>query len=102
MISRQQWTADLAQAVAAARPYSSDCSLESAPGQVKLIAIQPESPGPALATHHMGAADLLALAQELYGATPRTSLLLTVGGLMIETTIRVYLAWRAEPINLNE
>ena len=43
-----------------------------------------ESAGSALGTHHLGAAELLALAKELYAAMPRSSLLLTVGAGSLE------------------
>jgi hydrogenase maturation protease len=80
IICRQQWTPDLAADIAESESVLFlDCSVESAPGEINL---RPLEPGPAeqgLATHHTGAAELLALSQELYGITPRTSLLLTVG-----------------------
>jgi hydrogenase maturation protease len=81
VISRQQWTPDLAEDIANADSVLFlDCSLESAPGQIKLTAVESAAQGPGLATHHTGAAELLALTQELYGAAPRTCLLLTIGG----------------------
>lgn len=79
-ISRQQWTPDLAHDIALAElVLFIDCSIESAPGHIQLREVHPASPGPGLATHHTGAPELLALAEELYGSAPRTSLLLTVG-----------------------
>jgi hydrogenase maturation protease len=79
-ISRQQWTPDLTEDIASADSVLFiDCSIESAPGHVAIREVQPASPNPSLATHHAGAPELLALAQELYGCTPRTSLLLTIG-----------------------
>ncbi len=78
--SRQQWTPDLAEDIANAHSVLFiDCSVESAPGQIRLTVVHPKTPGPGLATHHTGAPELLALAQELYGSTPSTSLLLTIG-----------------------
>ena len=41
--------------------------------------VEPLAAGPGLATHHIGAAELLALSQELYGSLPHHALLLTVG-----------------------
>jgi len=80
IISRQQWTPDLAQDIAAASSVLFlDCSVESAAGSVQLRPVEPASPNPGLATHHTGAPELLALARELYGTIPRTSLLLTIG-----------------------
>jgi hydrogenase maturation protease len=79
-ISRQQWTPDLAQDIAGAESVLFiDCSIESAPGHIRLREVHAASPGSGLATHHTGAPELLALAQELYNSTPRTSLLLTIG-----------------------
>ncbi len=43
------------------------------------MAIEPAAAGPGLASHHVGAAELLALGQELYDALPRSAWLLTVG-----------------------
>jgi Ni,Fe-hydrogenase maturation factor len=40
--------------------------------------------GSGIATHHMGAADLLKLGEDLYGARPRSSLLLTIGAGSLE------------------
>jgi hydrogenase maturation protease len=80
VISRQQWTPDLAADIASAESVLFlDCSVESAPGEIKIRALEPAPSQPGLATHHTGAAQLLALAQELYGAIPQTSLLLTIG-----------------------
>ena len=79
-ISRQQWTPDLAEDIASADSVLFiDCSVESAPGQIQLREIQPAKLNPGLATHHTGASELLALARDLYGSIPRTSLLLTIG-----------------------
>ncbi|KAA6464471.1 hydrogenase maturation protease [Acidobacteria bacterium AB60] len=80
IISRQQWTPDLAADLAGAETVLFlDCSVESIPGEIKLRAIEPAQLKPGIATHHTGAAELLALARELYGAAPRNSLLLTIG-----------------------
>lgn len=80
VISRQQWTPDLAQDIACAESVLFlDCSVESAPGEVQLRTVTPQPSDPGLATHHTGASELLAIARELYGSTPRTSLLLTIG-----------------------
>src|SRR5580693_8371834 len=79
-ISRQQWTPDLAADIASAEAVLFiDCSIASAPGEILLTEVAPASSKPGLATHHTGAPELLALAMELYGSTPRTSLLLTIG-----------------------
>ena len=80
VISRQQWTPELAEEVTTADSVLFiDCSVESKPGAISVIAVKPASAGPGLATHHIGAPELLALAQELYGSLPHQALLLTVG-----------------------
>ena len=80
MISRQQWTPELAQDVAQAQAVLFvDCSVDSAPGSVQLIPVEPASSAEGLATHHVGAAELLALARELYDKGPQEAWMLTVG-----------------------
>jgi hydrogenase maturation protease len=80
VLDRQQWTPDLAEDVAAAESVLFvDCSVESSPGEVRITTVAPAEAGPGLASHHVGAPELLALSRELYDALPRTALLLTVG-----------------------
>lgn len=80
VVSRQQWTPELAADLSAAEAVIFvDCSTASEPGSVSLFEVQPTAPTQGLGTHHMGAAELLAVALELYGSLPRTALLLTVG-----------------------
>ena len=80
-----QWTPDMAEEIAAAETVIFvDCSLDQAPGQIMLRELSPASLKPGLVTHHLGAAELLRVAQDLYGTQPRTSLLLTVGAGSIE------------------
>lgn len=80
VLSRQQWTPDLAEDIAAADTVLFlDCSVESAPGQVSRVDVAPASSRQGLATHHTGAPELLALAHELYGTKPQQAMLLTVG-----------------------
>jgi hydrogenase maturation protease len=80
VLARQQWTPELAEEISnAASVLFLDCSIESPPGVVRLDAVQPAEPSPGLATHHLGAQELLALAQELYGSIPRNSMMLTIG-----------------------
>lgn len=79
VITRQQWTPDLAEEIAAADSVVFvDCSVSSAPGEVHLDEVT-ASAEPAPATHSCSARELLALANELYGRIPQKSLLLTVG-----------------------
>jgi hydrogenase maturation protease len=80
VISRQQWTPDLAEDISHSESVLFiDCSIESAPGSVHVIEVHPASGTEGLATHHQGAPDLLALSRELYNSLPRQALLLTVG-----------------------
>ncbi len=80
IISRQQWTPDLAEEVAHAESVLFlDCAIDSPPGKVAIAPISPATSSPALETHHVGAAELLALGKELYDSLPRNALLLTIG-----------------------
>jgi len=79
-IASHQWTPDMAEDVAAAEAVLFvDCSLEQAPGQILVRDIAAASIRPGLVTHHLGAAELLDTAQQLYGSQPRRAILLTVG-----------------------
>jgi hydrogenase maturation protease len=84
VIARQQWTPELAQDLAEADAVLFvDCSVDAKAGEVRVVTVGPaESTG--AGTHHLGAAELLSLSKELYGATPRSSLLLTVGAGSLE------------------
>lgn len=86
VVARQQWTPELAQDVAEAQAVIFvDCATDLAAGKVRVTdVVAAEAARSALATHHLGAAELLALSKELYGATPRSSLLLTVGAGSLE------------------
>jgi hydrogenase maturation protease len=80
VISRQQWTPDLAEDIAGAESVLFiDCSVESAPGHVRLIGVEPSVQTQGLATHHQGAPQLLALARDLYNSLPTRSALLSIG-----------------------
>lgn len=85
IISRQQWTPELAEEVArAGAVLFIDCSLESAPGSATLAPVEPNTQALPLGTHHLSAAELLALARELYASLPREALLLTIGAGSVE------------------
>jgi hydrogenase maturation protease len=85
VLSRQQWTPDLAEDVAQAGSVMFiDCAIDSPPGEVRIASVDPSSAGSALASHHVGAAELLALAQQLYDSLPRTALQITVGAAATE------------------
>lgn len=80
LISRQQWTPDLAEDIAQADSVIFiDCAVDMEPGAIQVAPVEP-SPAPAgIATHHTDAAELLALSEELFAARPRSALLLTIG-----------------------
>ena len=62
-----------------------DCALDQAPGQIILRELSAASLKPGLVTHHLGKlAELLRVAQDLYGMQPRRACLLTVGAGSIE------------------
>jgi hydrogenase maturation protease len=85
ILSRQQWTPELAEDIAEAESVIFiDCSLESQPGSVSLHPVDPAPVNPTIATHHLGAPELLALARELFGFTPQRVLLLSVGAASTE------------------
>lgn len=80
VLSTQQWTPELAEEVAQARAVLFlDCAIDSPPGAVRLLAVEPTPTAHHLATHHLGAPQLLALARELYGSLPSEAYLLSVG-----------------------
>jgi hydrogenase maturation protease len=80
-----QWTPDMAEEIAAAETtIFVDCSLDQAPGQIMLRELSPTSLNPGLVTHHLGAAELLSVAQDLYGKRPRRACFLTMGAGTIE------------------
>ena len=85
VLSRQQWTPELAEEIAGTESVLFiDCSVESAPGSVSLMRVKLAAVEPGLATHHIAAAELLAMGQELYNFTPRNAVLLTVGAASTE------------------
>ena len=77
---RHQWTPELAEDIARADSVLFiDCSVDSAPGSIKLTPVEPAAGGQGHATHHLDAAELLALARDLYNSLPRNAQLLTIG-----------------------
>jgi hydrogenase maturation protease len=85
VIVRQQWTPDLAEEISASHSVLFiDCSVESKAGAVQLATVHPAPPLQGLATHHLGASELLALALELYGSRPSNAMQLTIGAGSIE------------------
>jgi hydrogenase maturation protease len=85
VISRHQWTPELAVDLAAAETVLFiDCSTKSEPGTVEVLDVQPAEQLQGVGTHQVSAAELLAVAQELYGSLPRRAQILTVGAGSIE------------------
>lgn len=80
IIASQQWTPDLAEDIAhAEHVLFVDCSIEAEAGSVKIAPIEPVAAKAGVATHHQGAPELLALAQELFQTRPKKAMLLTIG-----------------------
>jgi hydrogenase maturation protease len=85
IVSRQQWTPELAEDIARADfAIFIDCSAASAPGSIELCEVKPALHGFAMDTHHLGAPELLALGRELFGAGPQSATLLTIGAASTE------------------
>jgi len=85
VICDHQWTPDMAEEVAAAEVVIFvDCALDQAPGEIVLCELSSAPLKPGLVTHHLGAAELLRVAEDLYRKQPRRACLLTVGAGSIE------------------
>ncbi len=85
VISRQQWTPELAADIAAAEAVLFvDCSTATEPGAVDIRDVVSSAPTEGVGTHQVSAAQLLGMAQELYGSLPRRAQLLTVGAGLVE------------------
>ena len=80
-----QWTPEMVEDVAQAESVIFvDCATDCEPGQVRTMAVEPATDATKLGTHHLDAGQLLALSKELYGETPHSSLLLTIGAGSLE------------------
>jgi len=80
VINRQQWTPELAADLAEAETaLFIDCSTATEPGSVNLVEVAPARRTTGVGTHQVSAAELLGMAEELYGSLPRQALLLTIG-----------------------
>jgi hydrogenase maturation protease len=87
VISRHQWTPELAEDAANAETVLFiDCSIDAAPGSLRLLPVEPVPPTEGVATHHLGAAELLGLARQFYNSLPQRALLFTVGAGSLELT----------------
>jgi hydrogenase maturation protease len=80
VVIRQQWTPELAEEIARAQSVLFiDCSVDSAPGSISLTPVEPNAALQGIATHHLGAAELLVLTRDLYSSLPTNAQLLTIG-----------------------
>lgn len=85
VIARQQWTPELAEDIAAADAVLFiDCSVQAGSGIVQLTDIKPASTNADPGRHHLDAAALLAIANQLYSKTPHKALQLTIGVASVE------------------
>jgi len=80
-----QWTPEMVEDVAsAAAVIFVDCATDCEAGLVRTVTVEPAGDLSKLGTHHLDAAQLLALSEQLYERMPRSSLLLTVGAASLE------------------
>ena len=80
VISRQQWTPDLAEEIATVESVLFvDASASSPPGRVHLIPVSSRVDGSAPPSHHLKPSELLGLTRSLYGSIKSHAMLLTVG-----------------------
>ncbi len=80
VVSRQQWTPELAADIAAADSVLFvDSSVDSVPGRVTLTPVLSNRGNGAAASHHLEAHELLGLTRSLYGSMSAHAMLLTIG-----------------------
>jgi hydrogenase maturation protease len=80
VISRQQWTPELAADIAAADSVLFvDAAVDSPPGRVHLVPVTSRAGDAPPASHHLDPNQLLSLARSLYGSLKSHAMLLTVG-----------------------
>ncbi len=85
VISRQQWTPELASDVAAADSVLFiDASIKSPPGRVRLVPVSSRIESPAPPSHHLTPSQLLGLTRSLYGSIKSHAMLLSVGAASTE------------------
>jgi hydrogenase maturation protease len=85
VMARQQWTPDLAEEISVAESVLFvDSSINSLPGHIGLIPVEPHANHNGSSTHHLDANELMELARELYGSRSAHSMLLTVGAGSLE------------------
>lgn len=80
-----QWTPEMVEDLAQAESVVFvDCAADCQAGLVRAVPVEPAADMSKLGTHHLDAAQLLALSKQLYGRMPGSSLLLTVGAGSLE------------------
>ena len=80
IVACQQWTPDLAEDISEAESVLFiDSSIQSQPGRVNLVPVEPHASRSGPVTHHLNANQLMELARSLYGSHPAHSMLLTIG-----------------------
>ena len=80
VISRQQWTPDLAEDIAGADSVLFvDASVKPPPGRVRLIPVTSRVDSTAQPSHDLNPNQLLGLTRSLYGSIKSHAMLLTVG-----------------------
>ncbi|MDR3741256.1 MAG: hydrogenase maturation protease [Terracidiphilus sp.] len=80
VLASHQWTPELAMDIAAAETVVFiDCAVNTPAGAVRLAPVVAAEQMPRLMTHHLDTTCLLALAREYYEASPRESVLLSIG-----------------------
>lgn len=85
VVSRQQWTPDLAEEIAAVDSVLFvDSSVEAAPGRVSLTPVAANGHSTEASSHHLGPSDLLGLTRALYGSMAAHAMVLTVGAASTE------------------
>jgi len=85
VICDHQWTPEMVEDVASAESVVFiDCATDCEAGLVRTMTVAPAGDATKLGTHHLDAAQLLALSKQLYGRMPQRSLLLTVGAGSLE------------------
>lgn len=85
VISRQQLTPDLAEAVAAADSVLFvDASVKAPPGRVRLVPVSSRVDSAAQSSHDLTPNQLLGLSRTLYGSIKSHAMLLTIGAVSTE------------------
>jgi hydrogenase maturation protease len=85
VLTRHQWTPDLAEEIAGAESVLFvDSSVDSAPGRVNLTPVAMKADCFEGATHHVDPPGLLGLSRALYGSMSAHAMLLTVGAASTE------------------